>query len=143
MTALQTFAKFRIAWLMAAAMLLGSLIAPAVVHGQDITCDTATDPFCIDVIAEPSGLGDQELQVTVASIINVALSLLGIVAVVIILIGGFKWLTSGGSDEKVAEARKLIFAGVIGLAIILSAFAIARFVIDSLSVATGTGIAGE
>ena len=54
-----------------------------------------------------------------ASIINVALGLLGIVAVIIILIGGFEWMTAGGNEEKQAGAQQN-FAGIIGLAIILS-----------------------
>jgi uncharacterized membrane protein len=54
----------------------------------------------------------------------------GIIAVVIILAGGFKWMTAGGNEDKVGEARKMIISGVIGLAIIMSAFAIAQFVID-------------
>ena len=64
------------------------------------------------------------------------MGLLGIVAVVIVLIGGFTWMTAGGNDEKVGEAKKWIFAGVIGLAIILSAYAIANFVIQNLVTAT-------
>lgn len=72
------------------------------------------------------------LPETVANIIRVAMGLLGIVAVVIILIGGFTWMTAGGNDEKVGEAKKWIFSGVIGLAIILSAYAIASFVITNL-----------
>jgi len=62
----------------------------------------------------------------------VALSLLGIVAVVIILIGGFKWMTAGGNQDEVDKAKKLITNGIIGLAIILAAFAISKFVIESL-----------
>jgi len=62
-----------------------------------------------------------------------------VVAVVIILIGGFKWMTAGGNDDQVGEARKWIFSGIIGLAIILSAWAIAIFVLDKLSDATGSG----
>lgn len=83
------------------------------------------------------GLGTRSLQDTIASIIRVALSLLGIVAVVIILIGGFKWMTAGGNQDEVDKARKFILNGVIGLAIILSAFAISKFVIESLSTAVG------
>ena len=64
------------------------------------------------------------------------LSLLGIVAVVIILLGGFKWMTAGGNDDKVEEAKKLILSGIIGLAIIMSAWAIARFVLIQLGQAT-------
>lgn len=83
-----------------------------------------------------TGLGEKDVRNTVASIINVALGLLGIVAVVIILIGGFEWMTAGGNEEKTGEARNRIFAGIIGLAIILSAYAIAQFVIKSLTAAT-------
>lgn len=82
------------------------------------------------------GLSSADIRVTIARIIRVAMGLLGIVAVVIVLIGGFTWMTAGGNDEKVAEAKKWIFAGIIGLAIILSAFAISSFVINSLVTAT-------
>ncbi len=84
---------------------------------------------------EAIGLGTRSLQETIASIIRVVLSLLGIVALVIVLMGGFKWMTAGGSDEKVKEAKKTIFQGIIGLAIVLSAFAISKFVIESLTTA--------
>ena len=43
---------------------------------------------------------------------------------------------SWGNDDKVSEARKMLFAGIIGLAIILSAWAIARFVLVQLGNAT-------
>lgn len=83
-----------------------------------------------------TGLGTRDVRDTVAAIINVALGLLGIVAVVIIIAGGFLWMTAAGNEEKVDTARKMIFQGIIGLAIILSAYAIARFVIEKLVTAT-------
>ena len=79
-----------------------------------------------------TGLGTQDIRKTISGIINVALSLLGIVAVVIILIGGFEWMTAGGNEDKVGEAKKRIMAGVIGLAIILSAYALAKFILTQL-----------
>lgn len=103
---------------------------------------TGTDTFGIEAFGNASQLkptSNKNLPAVIADIIDVALGLLGIVAVVIILAGGFKWMTAGGNEDKVMEARKLIFAGVIGLAIILSAFAIARFVLGSLARATETG----
>lgn len=86
--------------------------------------------------ASDAGLGSTDLVTTIASIIQVALGFLGIVAVVIILLGGFKWMTSGGSEDKVKGAKKLIFSGIIGLVIVLSSFAIAQFVVGSISTAT-------
>lgn len=85
------------------------------------------------------GLPSSDVRVTVARIIRVAMGLLGIIAVVIILIGGFTWMTAGGNEEKVGEAKKWIFSGIIGLAIILSAYAIATFVINQLVNATASG----
>jgi len=84
-----------------------------------------------------TGLTEGDIRTTIANIIRVLMSLLGIVAVVIILIGGFTWMTAGGNDEKIGQAKKWLFAGIIGLAIILSAYAIATFVIESLVTATG------
>jgi Zn-dependent protease with chaperone function len=79
-----------------------------------------------------TGLSTRDVREVVARIINVAMGLLGIVAVVIILAGGFMWMTAAGNEEKVEKAKKLIFSGIIGLAIILTSFAIAQFVIRSL-----------
>ncbi|OGH88013.1 MAG: hypothetical protein A3J93_02475 [Candidatus Magasanikbacteria bacterium RIFOXYC2_FULL_42_28] len=87
--------------------------------------------------AKTSGLGDGDLRATIGNIISVVLGFLGIVAIVIILIGGFTWMTAGGNDEKVGEAKKWIFSGIIGLAIILSAYAIAQFVVGELVDKTG------
>ncbi len=89
-------------------------------------------------IAVELGQQQQDLRITIAKIIRTAMSLLGIIAVLIILYGGFKWMTSGGSDEAVGDAKKIITAGIIGLIIILTAYAIASFVINSLVVATGS-----
>jgi len=83
-----------------------------------------------------TGLGDRDPRDIVARIVRIILGFLGIVAVIIILLGGFKWMTAGGNEDKVSEARKLIVSGIIGLVIILAAFGIAQFVINSLMNAT-------
>ncbi len=83
------------------------------------------------------GLGEADPRSIVAAVIRVILGFLGTVAVVIILLGGFKWMTAAGNQDKVDEARKLITAGIIGLLIILASYAIANFVITQLMSATG------
>ena len=84
------------------------------------------------------GLGSADVRSTISKIIGVFLGLLGIIAVVIVLMGGFTWMTAGGNEEKVTKAKDMIIAGVIGLAIILAAYAIAGFAIQSLVTATTT-----
>lgn len=129
-------------------MLFGLVLAPAValanpVDGANEDAPAPSkDVFGVGYVEGQPGkgegiaLGSEDLRTTAARIINVALGLLGIIAVVIVLIGGFEWMTAGGSEEKVGEARKRIFAGIIGIAIILSAWAITRFVLDNLKTAT-------
>lgn len=85
------------------------------------------------VFADTAGLPSGDLPTTIASIIRTILGFLGIVAVVIVLMGGFKWMTAGGNEDKVKEAKRLITQGIIGLVITLSAFAIASFVITSIT----------
>jgi len=87
-------------------------------------------------IQEITGLDERDPRGIAASVINVALGFLGIIAVGLILYAGFKWMTAGGSEDKITEARKLLVAGVIGLIIILAAFAIANFVLTQLIMAT-------
>jgi len=84
-------------------------------------------------------LGSDDPRVIAAKIVNVFLGFLGIIAVIIILLGGFKWMMAQGNDEKVNEAKKLIMAGVIGLIIIVASFAIAKFVVSQLFNATNAG----
>ena len=84
-----------------------------------------------------TGLGTKDLREGIMSIVNVMLGFLGILAIIMILWGGFRWLTSAGNEERVDEAKKIIVAGIIGLVIILTAYAITVFVIEQLIIATG------
>ena len=83
-----------------------------------------------------TGLGSRDVKETITAVLNVLLGFLGIIAVIVILLGGFKWMTAGGSEDKVGEAKKLIGAGIVGLVIILAAYAIATYVINTITDAT-------
>ena len=82
-----------------------------------------------------NSLSQTDPRTVIGRIINMALGFLGVLAVGIVLLGGFKWMTAGGNEEKTGEAKKLLGAGVIGLVIILSSWAIANFIISSLNTA--------
>jgi hypothetical protein len=77
------------------------------------------------------GLGNaQDPRIIAASIINVILGFLGLIAVVIILLGGFKWMTAAGNEDKIGEAKGLLVAGLIGLIIIIASWGISKFVLN-------------
>jgi hypothetical protein len=71
-------------------------------------------------------------DVTAPSIISGAISLVLIITIVvfffILVIGGLKWLTGGGDEKKVGEARSQITNGLIGLVIIFSTWAVIRII---------------
>ncbi|MFA7286051.1 MAG: hypothetical protein WC052_00040 [Patescibacteria group bacterium] len=85
-------------------------------------------------ISENIGLGGQDgdIKTVIARIVRVLLGFLGIIAVLIVLYGGFQWMTAAGNEERVSSARATLTAGLIGLIIILSAYAIASFIISTL-----------
>ena len=78
-----------------------------------------------------SGQGT-DLMSTLQTIINVALGLIGFVAVVMIILGGFQYITSSGDAAKVTKAKNTIMYGVIGLVIALLAFAIVNFILGNV-----------
>lgn len=78
-------------------------------------------------------MGSADLKQTVVNIISWFLGLLGLIAVVMILYGGFVWMTAGGNEDKVDTAKQIISAAAIGLVIVLIAWAIVNFVIRTTS----------
>ncbi len=74
-----------------------------------------------------------DLIETIGRIIDFLLGFLGVLALILILYAGFLWMTAAGNEEKVAKAKKIMGAAVIGLVIILASFAIANFIVGNLA----------
>lgn len=114
-----------------------AIAAAVVIPATTFAQTTAADPYGVNAVGDSGlSLSGGDVRQTAARLINVALGFLGIIAVIIVLIGGFKYMLSGGEQSKTEEARKLIVSGIIGLAIILSAWAITSFVMSRLVEAT-------
>ena len=63
---------------------------------------------------------------------NTILYVVGIIAVVMLIIGGIKYVVSGGDSKKVTDAKNTVLYAIIGLVIAFLAFAIVNFVISAL-----------
>lgn len=132
---MKKFSRFLMVFAIALAAIAPLAAAPA--FAQD-----PGDPYGLTTITDADNtslaLGsEQDPKELAVAIINIILGFLGLLAVVIILIGGFKWMTAGGNEENVTSAQKIIIAGVIGLVIIFAAWGIATFVIGQMADITG------
>ena len=78
------------------------------------------------------GNGDSDLVGKVTGILNAVIAVLGIVAVIVIIMGGIGYMTSSGDSAKVKKAKDTILYGVIGLVVVALAFAIVNFVISNI-----------
>lgn len=72
------------------------------------------------------------LDDTIKVVINWAVGVLGLVAVVIIIIGGVTYMTSNGDSAKVKRGRDTILYGIIGLIICALAYAIVNFALTAI-----------
>lgn len=68
------------------------------------------------------------LASTLGIVISVALSILGIIFLIIMIIAGFKWMTAQGNEDQVTKAKDSIARAVIGLVVILSSYAVWFFI---------------
>ena len=93
----------------------------------------------LDEVGEQTGLGSEDPRIIVAKLINTGLTVLGVLVVLIIIYGGFVWMTAGGDAERVDRAKKILINATIGLFIILASWGITSFVIRSLLSATDGG----
>ncbi len=83
-------------------------------------------------VSEERGAGKAGLSLMIAKGIQFVLYFLGIVFIIIVIVGGFRYVTAGGNQDQVKTARKWIFNGMIGILIVLSAFAITSFAIRGM-----------
>ena len=69
----------------------------------------------------------------VHTIVNLLSAIVGIVAVIMIIVGGFRYITSGGNDTSVTSAKNTILYAIIGLVVVALAQLIVRFTLSKLT----------
>lgn len=98
---------------------------------QQLSCEgsggTWTDGKCVNTSSNgPS------LPATVKAAINILLFLIGVIAVIVIVIQGFRFVNSNGDTQAVSKAKNGIIFALIGVAVAFIAYAIVNFVLDQL-----------
>lgn len=85
-----------------------------------------------------AGLSQNSIGTIAAVIIQAFLSLLGIIFIVLIIIAGFKWMTAAGNEEQIKKSQATLKTAIIGLIIVLGAYAITYFVFNNLPFGGGS-----
>jgi hypothetical protein len=109
------------------------VLAPAVVQAapkSDVCGAIGSDADCGKTPA--NGI---DLNSVVTTVVNLLSVIVGITAVIMIMISGFKYVTSGGDSSSVASAKNTLIYAIIGLVVVAFAQAIVKFVLQK---ATGT-----
>ncbi len=101
------------------------------------------DTFLDNTVA-PTGISTENIQTQIGSIIAGSLKIVGTLFFGLMIYGGFLWMTAHGEEEPITKAKNTIFAAIIGLAIIISAFAITNIVTKLTKTGpTGAGMSAD
>ncbi|MCF7906731.1 hypothetical protein K9K85_00385 [Patescibacteria group bacterium] len=83
--------------------------------------------------ASSAGLNtNQSLALTVGLVFQKVLGVLGLILLVLFVAGGLMWMTSGGSTDKIKKARGLLINAVIGMVLVILAYALTDLVIGGI-----------
>ena len=121
---------------------LGMMVAPVALTpvGVYAKCEGAKN--CITQGSNNAKTGATDIDVVIKNVTNVLLFLVGAVSVIMLVLGGFKYVTSNGNADQIKSAKNTIMYAVIGLVVAIIAYAVVGFVVDSFVASTPTSSGG-
>lgn len=138
------FDKFKIETLVVSLLFVVAIFAPiynslaatdSVFGGLDSTADQVNE--IRNGMGKAASAGNDTattfLSKKIGGLVGAVLAFIGVIFLLLIVYGGFMWMTAAGNDQQVEKARNVIVASVIGLVIVLSAYAITSFVGQKLT----------
>jgi len=124
-----------------------TMLAPALVPAMPVFAaepDTINAGLCTGVTNATGGTGGctstdgtASIKTLASKIINIFSILVGIIAVVMVIFGGFKYITSGGDSGNVTGAKNTLIYAIIGLLVVALSQFIVHFVLSTATTVTG------
>lgn len=109
-------------------------LVPSVAHGQSkadicegIGLTSGGSGDCSDPAGSPS------VNSTIETVVNLLSLVVGIIAVIMVIIGGLKYILSSGDSNQINSAKNTILFALVGLAIVALAQVLVRFVIKRVT----------
>ncbi len=100
--------------------------------------DTSGLSSMTNSVAQTANFNNTSISVIIASTIKIILSFLATVFIILMIVAGFRWMNSQGNEEQITQAKDTIRTAIIGLIIVLAAYAITYFIFDVLPFTGGT-----
>lgn len=118
-----------------ALLLMPAALVAVPVGAQPSIEDGLNAGTCLSTNVTDCDAGDPEEKVNtiITTVINIFSLVVGVVAVIMIIIGGIKYITSGGDTNNVSGAKQTILGAIIGLVIVALAQVIVRFVLQRVT----------
>lgn len=107
------------------------LVLPMATIAADSTTQVLKPPF-----GDADTVGAQEPVTILASVIQVLLGVVGAATLLIFIWGGFKIIFANGNEEKITKGKTTLLWAVIGLAVVLSSYAVLQFTFAVLANST-------
>jgi hypothetical protein len=123
--------------IIATTVLMGMLLLCAPIHAQEIqrnaNCGSNISLGSSTGCDKPGAAqGSDNIERLITTIINVFSAIVGSIAVIMIIIGGFRYVTSAGDSNNVSGAKNTILYAIVGLVIVVFAQIIVRFVLQRI-----------
>ncbi len=80
----------------------------------------------------PLGTKVNNPNVAIGTVINKILGVVGSIALVMFIYGGFVWMTAGGNTDKVQKAKNILVWSTLGLIMIFSSYSIIKFIFRNI-----------
>jgi hypothetical protein len=101
---------------------------------QDSVCGAANSLQVNDAgNCTATSTGTDKINGFITTIVNVFSIIVGVVAVIMIIVGGFRYITSGGDSNNISSAKNTIIYAIIGLIIVALAQFIVQFVLNKVT----------
>ena len=92
------------------------------------------DGYGLDTTAGAAGLrDDRPITELIGTVIGAGLSMIGVLFFILMVYGGFLWMTAHGNEDQSKKAFQTIIAATIGILIVVAAYAITNFVFTKVA----------
>ncbi len=101
-----------------------SFVSPTIAAGSEEALNSLN-------VAANEAYGDTQsvdVSITIGKIVGAILSFVGVIFLILMIYGGFTWMMARGNEQEVAKAKEIITNAVIGLIVVLSAYAITAYI---------------